>query len=71
LTAKIDPLARVRALIDALDVDQPNHFDTLGRSFDTPEGRVSTPKPAELLGSRHFRHPAGAEYRWIYTNTIT
>jgi hypothetical protein len=50
LTSKADPLARVRALIHAVDVDGPNPFDTFRQSFGTAEPRLSTREPTELLG---------------------
>jgi hypothetical protein len=64
LTTYSDPLARVRAMIDALDPDEPAKLDTFRHSFDTPKAQVSTPKAAETLGSGHFRHsrhPAAPE----------
>ena len=64
MTTKPDPLARVRAMVDALDVDRAGPLDSFGQIFDTPPHRVSTPKPAELLVFRHFGrfgHPAAGE----------
>ena len=56
MTTKLDPLARLRATIAALDPDQPLPFDAFRHSFATQEHGVATPKPPDLLGSRHFRH---------------
>jgi hypothetical protein len=54
MTATNDPLARVRAMVDAWG--ETELFDT----FDTSESEVSPPKGQENCGfghSRHFRHP--------------